>query len=357
LLTAWAPPAEFLEGGILVDVTGFAQTWVDRVAALDAAGERPAGIELVSEPDATAVPSDVYGALALQTRAALDAAGFADVRIAGPGTATLLGAHDARDRVLAFGKSAPVDVWSFHAGDDGLVCSGGAGCLAAGWREVLTGIELLGAPNVRPVWATRLASHEVRFADQEWPSPDDRVDFNATWSVGYAVRTIEAALASIQAGAERVYLWHAVDGKRETSRGGGWGILAEDGSEKPIFVGLELVVPPLANGAQVLEAPDQTGRPTYAAAFVTDTEVHVIVTNEIGTTVPFRATIANCGKTAQVESGRGLYRLSNGDPSQDEPDLANVYTRTVTSSTDDGGNLWFEVDLLPYSATLVSILR
>jgi len=90
LYNLWSAPRGVTERGLLTDIPGFAAHWRWLVETLDSEGTRPHLIDLMNEPDSyggwsTGIEPAEYTALVKATRAELDAAGFEDVGIAGPG--------------------------------------------------------------------------------------------------------------------------------------------------------------------------------------------------------------------------------------------------------------------------------
>jgi hypothetical protein len=331
------------------DVDAFAQSWVSRVQALDALGIPPEAIELLDDP--SAVAPKTYAALVDATRAGLDAAKLQAVTIAGPGTRTLVEQHEARDYLLALGKGAPVGAWSFQTGDDAPLCGGGGdACLAIGWDDVLGTFDAMGGTAGHPLWATHVDTTQTTFLDTTWPSPESSVDFNVTASAAYAVRVIENALVSMEAGAQRVYFGYAVDG---TSIGSGMTTAA--GAKKPLYKALELALP-LANGATALASPDQTGRAIYAAVFTTKEQIVVVATNEDDGQQTLDIVLEGVTGKETMASARSFVRYLPGDPAKQEGDVVGVYDISADVTKGDG-NATIHADLLPVSVTVLTFDR
>jgi hypothetical protein len=328
----------------IADVDDFAQSWASRVQALDSVGVHPEAIELLDDP--SAVDAKTYAALVDATRKALDAAKLQDVAIAGPGTRTLVDQHEARDFLLALGKGAPIGAWSFQTGDDASLCGGGDACLAIGWDDVLGTFDAMGGTAGHPIWGTDADTTQTTFLGATWPSPDADVDFNVTASAAYAVRVIENALVSIEAGAQRVYFGYAVDGKSIGS-----GLATDTGSKKPLYRALELALP-LANGATVLASPDQTGRAVYVAAFTTKDQIVVVATNEDSDHQALDVVLEGSTGKETPASARSFIRYTAGDPAKGKSDVVGVYDISADITFADGKSS-IEADLLPVSVTVL----
>jgi hypothetical protein len=349
LVTAASVPAVFTDGaGALTDVAGFAAYWASRVQALDGLGIHPEAVDLVDDP--SGIDDATYASLVDATRSALDEALLGDVGIAAPGTRTLLADHEARDRLLALGSQAPVSAWSFQTGDDGTLCSGGASCLDMGWDDVLGTFDAMGGTGGRPIWVTQVATAETTFFGSAWPPPEASPTFNATASVAYGVRVVDNAIASIESGAARVYFRYAVDGQSGVAKG--WGAVSPFGVEKQLYRTIDLVLSELEQGADVLAAPDQTGRAAHVAVFTAPDEIVVVVTNQDSAHQPIEIVIGGATGRESVVTAKSYARYIPGDPEQGTADVGSTLNISIDMSVVDG-KMAIEADLLPISATVL----
>ncbi len=279
ILHPWSAPSPMVQDGMLRDVAAFAAWTVQELQRLEALGIVPVYIELMNEPDSggawsTGITVADFAQLSAAVREGLDAAGLQKVGILGPGGSALDYFHSNRDYLLALD---PEDLagWSAHAWDDGSFCSGGP-CLSRAYRDYGDVLKEVDPSAAKPVFVSEYATKELDFDGQIWPSPEDTVGLNATDSYGYGVRVVQNTLALVNAGAQIPVLWYAVDEPRITTKQ--WGLLAEDGREKPGYTalaGLNLPVKGL-----VMRPPETEDRGWIAAGIIGSEETVLVFSND-----------------------------------------------------------------------------
>lgn len=360
LYMAWAEPGAFSQGGVLTDPEGFGVWWAGEVAALDALGIRPAHIELMNEPDSggawsTGISPEDYRTLVVATRRALDSAGFGDVGIVGPGTAAFDWGHGARDRILALDSEAAdaIAAWSAHAWDDDGSCADSAACLGRAWRDFADAARDRGR---QPLWVTEYATKATVFGGADWPAPDQSGTFNATESVGYAVRVYANTLALLNAGTSAPFLWQLVDEPTEVyGKDKGWGLVRLDGSPKPAYEALAPLAGALPVGGRVLSAPVQDGLGVVAAVVASDGTIVIGLANPTDAAVEARVRLRD-NRGPLVVSGATLFAQDDpGDPSAQQPGTATVEAATVALEHGKAG--WTLPVSLPAQATLTVSLE
>ena len=302
LSMVWAEPGGYATRGMLTDVDGFADWWAEHVVTLDGRGLRPWALELMNEPDSggawsTGIAPDDLADLVIATRTALDAAGYPEVGIVGPGVTALDYYHSGRDDVLAMDDAAvdALAVWSSHAWDDGSFCEGGAECLRDQYLDLGMAVATRDPGAERPVFVTEYATKETHFDGVDWGAPDTSPGINVTNSVGYAVRVFENTLALLDAGAGGLLLWQLMDEPTEIAKGKAWGLIDIDGNPKPVWTALETLLADLPVDGQILVPPETRGWPVVAAAVADAASVVLGLSNDSDEDAEVRVELAGCG--------------------------------------------------------------
>ena len=280
ILHPWSAPNPMINQGMLTQVSDFADWTVNEVQRLEALGIVPAWIELMNEPDSqgqwsTGISTSNYAQLASEVREGLDAAGLQSVGILGPSGSALNYFNSNRDYLLAVDPKA-LSGWSSHAWDDGSFCEGGAECLKRAYRDFEGAVQAVDPAAAKPIIISEYASKTVDFDAQIWPGPEDTVGLNAADSYGYGVRVVENTLALLNAGAQVPVLWYLVDDVRVGGKQ--WGLLAEDGREKPGYSALRGLALPL--GGQVLVAPEMEGLGVHGAGVRGEQSTVLVFSND-----------------------------------------------------------------------------
>jgi hypothetical protein len=361
LYTCWNAPPEFESAqGMLDDVPGFAAWWRDQVITLDSNGCKPEYIDLMNEPDSggawsTGITPSDWASLVKQVRSNLDAAGYSDVGIAGPGLTNLnwdnknsqyIGALDAQG-------VAALAAFSYHAWDDGDICgddySGGASCLEGQWPDF--GLSCDAKDPAKPKWITEYATKENVFHGVTYPPSDNAPSgYSAACSMSFAVRTYENTLVHINQGASVPYYWSAGDGGGKV-----WGYIS-GGFKRCVYYTLKDLSTKIPVGASVVSAPSQASDPLYAGVFVDGSKVIVCISNdddaEHTDTIQLQNAPNNLGYTEAV--ARVIDQWN--DPSTEIPDTCQLINRTLSIVDEGGGSYSFDVTL-PADSTLTIVLE
>jgi len=251
LYQLWAAPDRFVTNGMLSDVTGFAAYWVSEVARLAAAGACPDAIDLMNEPDSggawsTGIAPADYSALVGDTRRRLDAAGFANVSIFGPGLVVL---SNEPQWVSALDAAAANATGRFasHAYDDGPGMPGRA-TMEADFPLFASAVRAK-SPSTTALFVTEFATHNYRYNGYEYPDADETPagSYSVSDSLPFAVRVVENTLAMLNEGATALFYWCAQD-----AGGKSWGYVDGAGRRKPVFFAQLNLFPRLAVGARTL---------------------------------------------------------------------------------------------------------
>ena len=357
----WSAPSQYRSASqILHDPLGFAQWWADHVEESFQNGVPLEWIELMNEPDSgglwsTGITPTDYNTLLSATRAALDAKGLTDVGILGPGLAAMswtipqlyFDALDATARESLDGLST--HPWT----DDRFNCQTVSGdCLQQNWQNFVDRPNQLGMSQ--PLIVTEHGSKETDFFGETYPSPDEAAQFNATHSMGYAVRAMEDTLALLNAGAEVILHWYAVDDPSVISSNKGWGFLDLDGNEKPVYVAAKLLAA-LPEGGFVLAPPDQEFSPCYATVATRGRELFVAVTNTSDGPVQCDLRINGVTEDFIVVGAQDCVVDHDGDPLLEDPDTAQLVATSQPLVRQPPHAIKLPLSLPPLSLRLVHL--
>lgn len=221
-------------------VDDYATFWGAMLSYLDDNNVRPDYIELANEPDGTwngRITSTDYNALATQTRNVLDAHGFSDVGIVGPGLSQL--GDTSWVNALDSTSVNSLAGWSAHAWDDTL----GIDSRAQIFENAVDAKD----PN-KPVFITEYATKITTFNGTGYGPPDSGGDA-ADQSV-FAVQVFNNTLSLVNHGAGALILWEAADQSWSSKR---WGLKRLDGTNRPTIVAMNTLFDLLPDDATVLE--------------------------------------------------------------------------------------------------------
>lgn len=225
ILNEFKVPSSFVDANYVMPsnrIDDFATYWVALLSYLDENGVRPKYVELSNEPNGTwnglISPSD-YNTLVKQTRSLLDARGFADVGILGPGV-SYLGDSARIDALDATGVSSLAG-WSSHAWDD--------------WQGVNQRAAILeNATSAKdpdkPIFITEYATSVTTYAGVTYGKPEE--GGNAADQEEFGVQVFHNSISLINHGAGALLMWEAADQAWSTKA---WGAKRLDGTTRPMY--------------------------------------------------------------------------------------------------------------------------
>ena len=345
----WSAPEEYRRDGMLGDVSGFSVYWKDLVAELDRQGVRPHFIDLMNEPDSkgewsTGISPEDLNRLVKETRSRLDASGYSDVGIVGPGLSSF-GWSDTPAYMAAFDEDGieALAAWANHTWDDGTTCHGGASCLERLWEKYGT-IAARRAPK-KPIWITEYATKEFTFHGVDYPNPDKTEGYSSAHTMPYAVRVFENTLALLNLGGNTLIYWSAQDSQKS------WGYVDPEGRKKPVYYTLRSLCPKLPRGTRVVQPPEHAEEGVYSGAFLNGDRVVVGLANDGTEEKSVVIHLTNGAKAYRVLSAEGCLLDRRGDPAASETDVAKVVEPNVRLTGGSAGSTSFQVTL-PADSTL-----
>ena len=279
-----------------------------------------------------------------ETRSLLDAAGYRDVGIVGPGLSSL-GWSDTPKYMAAFDEEGidALAAWANHVWDDGTSCQGGASCLERLW-ENYGGIASRRAPD-KPIWITEYSTKEFTFHGVDYPSPDETEHYSSAHTMAYAVRAFEDTLALLNLGANTLIYWSAQD------KGKSWGYVDVEGKKKPIYYTLKSLYPKLPPGTRVVRPPSHAEVDVYSGVFLHDRRVIVAIANDSTEEHAVTILLNSGAKSYRVLSAVGCVIDYLGDPAAEETDVARTFESYVKVISAPDGSSQFTVTL-PGDSTL-----
>jgi hypothetical protein len=261
ILHIWEAPSYWEAGGTLhaKHIPDYARLWGSLLFYLDESGIRPTWIELSNEPDGdwnTRVHPPDYGQLVTAVRAELDARGFQEVGILGPGLSTLnhRGGAERWIGALDDGALASLGGWSVHTWDGFAERGEGKAFLESRWAAFVGALEKKDPQKSKPIFVTELGSKDTEFNGFRYTTPDNSACGDAADSIPYAVRILDQVFTSLNHGASALVIWQAADQSWECSN---WGLVtsAEEGAEpRPVFHALKSLADQVPRGARVIRA-------------------------------------------------------------------------------------------------------
>lgn len=305
VLCVGSPPSSWLGPGYVLKAeyhSAFARLWGSAVLAHREAGIRPTYVELYNEPDGFwgihVSPSD-NAALIRKVRAELDARGFRDVGICGPGTA-----HadwgDAGDPYINAMDSDTVQAlsaWSNHAWEwnpGRIHAEEGHGYLRMAWPSVRNAILRKDPGSQRPIIITEFATkahvfHGTQYTDQGAGQSDECASDTAS----YAARVVTNAIHLVNGGANALIVWEGADQSWSNHE---WGLMTrpERGSKpRPVYRALAAVFPLIPVGSKALRVEGDTV--CAVAGFVRGDRIVVVAANGTSAARDVRVTVAGVG--------------------------------------------------------------
>lgn len=298
VLLNWEAPSEMEVTGVLQ--TRYVQDYAHLIAALvghlSDNGVAVPWLEVTNEPDGAwntyVYPAD-YAALVTAVRAELDARGWVETRIAGPGLSTLAqgGASVRFLNALTPEALAALEAWSAHGYDDAYADGDGVDLFRDGVADFSARTRELD-PDL-PLLLTELASLDPSYHGVATASPLTCGDWSST--EGYGVRMLAYTLLAVgEGGAAAAVPWQAAD----PDWGGCWGsfgMVDAAGDARPFLHALAALASVLPQDARYL-APSETDPAMVVAGFSDESRVVVALANPTG--VPRSRTIGFSGAVA-----------------------------------------------------------
>jgi hypothetical protein len=248
-------------------VDDYATFWGAMLSYLADNNVRPAYIELANEPNGTwngRITSTDYNTLVTQTRSVLDAHGFSDVDILGPGL-SLLGDSSWTNALDSAGVNSLAG-WSTHAWDDWQ----GIDARAQIFENAVDAKD----PN-KPIFITEYATAITNFNGTSYGAPES--GGNAADQPVFAVQVFNNTLALVNHGAGALILWEAAD---QSWSGKRWGLKRLNGTNRPAVDAMKPLLDLLPDNATALEQiwsdPEIT-----AAGFIKDGKLIVGLANTL----------------------------------------------------------------------------
>lgn len=359
--TLWNAPQAYRDGAnLLKDPAGFAKYWKDQVAELDAHQCRPEFVDLMNEPDSKGVwstgisPADM-NTLIKTLRQELDLAGFAKVGIAAPNLTSMSdwSGPQAYFQAMDQGAVGSLAAFATHPWGDDVArsdCSGGADCLAKTWPGF--GLTAKAKDPAKPLWILEYATRQYTYDGTVYPDPDKVGQYNASFSMPYAVRTFENTLAFLNLGATIPFYWDAGDDPGSSKQ---WGYLDEKGAKKPVYEILKALYPHIPVGSRVLKAGSQDSA-LYAGAYLSDSGVTLGIANDSKSDRQLDLRLIHAGSPLAFQQGIAVEISQRGDPAKKQPDQCRVVPVTLPLTKVGEGSYSLHVSLAGYS-TLTVLLK
>jgi len=325
LFQLWSAPGQFTRDGMLTDVDGFAAYWVALVGRLAAEGVCPDFLDLMNEPDSggawsTGIAPPVYSELVVATRRLLDAAGFANVSIWGPGL-VVLSNEPQWVSALSAPAAAALGRFASHAYDDG---PGMPGAATMAKDFPLFADAVRAKSNATSLAVTEYATHNYLYNGYTYPDPDQTPagGYSASDSLPFAVRVAENTLAMLNEGATSLFYWCAQD-----MGGKSWGYVDESGRAKPVLSALLNLYPRLAVGGRMLQAPARDADSDVTlGVFVSGASVLIAASNAGQIAEAVSLSVAGCTAGGlRLANATAMLGTSFGDPSAGEWDGAALF--------------------------------
>ena len=233
----------------------FAEYWAAVLSLLDDNGVRPQFVELANEPNGTwngrITPED-YSQLVTLARQQLDAAGFTDVGIVGPGLSQMRLNDDYFNALDAQAVSA-MAAWSTHTWDD-----------QTDWQQrfgvFADGVDQVDPDRIKPIFITEYATSKNRFGDVNYDDNDEGGPDPASDVPAFAIEVVRNTVRLLNGGAGAMLYWEAADQPFNELT---WGLRDRSGNFRPAINALFPIVNNATPGSFALR--NETGDPTVAA--------------------------------------------------------------------------------------------
>ncbi|MDB5104157.1 MAG: O-Glycosyl hydrolase [Fibrobacteres bacterium] len=359
--TLWQAPAQYKDGSnMLTDPDGFARHWKDVVADLDAHHCRPESIDLMNEPDSkgvwsTGIAPETMNLLIHAVRRELDLAGYSDVGIAGPNLTSMSDWSGPKAYFNAMDAESVGSMTAFatHPWGDDVArqdCRGGGDCLEKTWSGF--GASAKAKDPSKPLWILEYATRQYVYDGISYPDPDKVGQYNASFTMPYAVRTFENTLAFLNLGATVPFYWDAEDSPGSTKQ---WGYIDEHGAKKPIYHALKALYPHIPAGSSVIKAGAQDSL-LYAGAYLNDTGVTLAIANDSKGARDMTVRFSHAGGTLAFDRAIAVETASRPDPSLKQADQCAVSPKALVIAGEGEEGYSLRVSLAGYS-TLTVLLR
>lgn len=220
-------------------------------------------VELANEPDGNwngHIPAQTYYRLVERARRAFDRAGFAPVRLLGPGLSSLDLEHRAERWIAGMppATARALGGFSLHGWDEVLATDSMPDYLAASWEHPLAAFRKLDAR--KEIFLTEYATEITRFgratggARRDFASPRSGALYTAAESPRYALRVLANTLVHLNHGVSVPVLWRLGD---NDSDGTAWGMIRprrHGSSKRPYYHAIAFLGQRLPIGARVIAA-------------------------------------------------------------------------------------------------------
>lgn len=246
--------------------------WGAQLTYLRANGVEADFIEIFNEPEGTwncRVPPAQYNDVVKRVRQELDARGFTQVQIVGPGLA-YLDYNDGGSQWVGALDAAALDAlgaFSTHAWDEKFYPNCGPERLRLQWAPFGAAVLEKDPARQKPIFVTEYMTGNYVFHGVAYANPDSTYAASASDTLPFAIRVFEHTLSLLNLGVSTPFLWEAADQSWSDS---GWGLQrrAADGSTKrPVYHAVKILTDSVPPGAEVLTAPPQNNNDLYLAAF------------------------------------------------------------------------------------------
>ena len=270
-------------------VDDYATFWAAMLSYLADNNVHPSYIELANEPNGTwngRITSTDYNTLVKQTRSVLDARGFTNVGILGPGV-NVLGEVSWINALDGNGVESLAG-WSTHTWDDNLGIDARAGLFES---------AVDAKDPDKPVFITEYATSLTEFNGVNYGSPESGGD--AADQPEFAVQVVKNTLSLINHGASALLVWEAADQSWSSKR---WGLKRLDGTDRPALNAIKSFLDLLPDNAIALEQTWNDPEIT-AAGFIKDGELIVALANTLNAAKSRTLELANASGVLQFDRG------------------------------------------------------
>ena len=207
------------------NVDEFAYYWAAVLTLLDQNGARPEYVELANEPNGTwngRLEPSVYNAFVKRARQELDAAGFGNVKIVGPGLSEMR-LNDAYFNALDADAIDAIDAWSTHTWDD-----------FANWDARFAvfeaGVNQADPTGSKPIFVTEYATSIDEFDDVRYDNNETGGSNPASEAPGFAIEVVRNSIRLVNSGVGALVYWEAADQPWNSLT---WGLRDRNGVYRP----------------------------------------------------------------------------------------------------------------------------
>ncbi len=359
--TLWQAPSAYKDGSnMLKDPAGFARYWKDVVAELDAHQCRPEFVDLMNEPDSkgvwsTGITPAAMNILISAVRREFDLAGYFNVGIAGPNLTSMSDWSGPKDYFQAMDADAvkALSAFASHPWGDDVAragCQGGADCTTQTWPAF--GETARAKDPGKPIWVLEYATRQYTYDGIAYPDPDKVGQYNASFTMPYAVRTYENTLAFLNLGVTVPFYWDAADAPGSSKQ---WGYLDERGARKPIYETLKALFPHVAAGSAILKTIQDSA--LYAGAYLHDTDMTLAIANDSKTLRTATVRFTHAGPSLSMAGAIAVETAERKDPALKQADVSIVSAKALSLIDAGDGAYTLRVLVPGYSVLTVSLIR